>query len=80
MRKLILLVILFMTTVTLVSCNTQNNDNEDDNDDGYIDPLVAYGPNYKEENTVSNKEYLYGMCDLAWSEYSWNPNNPIDFK
>ena len=80
MRKLILLVILFMTTVTLISCNTtQDNNNDDDNGDGHIDPLVVYGPNYKEENTMANKEYLYGMCDLAWSEYSWNPNNPIDY-
>ena len=35
------------------------NDNADTNDDDVqIDPLVAYGPNYKEENTVANKEYF----------------------
>ena len=75
MRKIVLLFIMFMATITLISCDDDNNTN----DDLQIDPLVAYGPNYKEENTMVNKEYLYGMCDLAWSEYSWNPNNPIDY-
>ena len=75
MRKLILLVILLVSTIALISCN----EDENHQDDVQIDPLVAYGPNYKEENTMANKEYLYGMCDLAWSEYSWNPNNPIDY-
>lgn len=74
MKKIMLIITMIMTTIILISCN-----NEKTPEEPKINPLVAYGPNYKEENTVANKEYLYGMCDLAWSEYSWNPNNPIDF-
>ena len=71
MRKLTILFLLLLSIV-LIGCEDNQNGPE-------IDPLVAYGPNYKEENTMANKEYLYGMCDLAWSEYSWNPTNPIDY-
>ena len=60
MRKLILLVMLLVSTIALISCEEEGNQ-----DDVEIDPLVAYGPNYKEENTVANKEYLYGLCKLS---------------
>ena len=73
MRKIILLVMLLIFTMTITSCFDKVPDEPE------IDPLVAYGPNYKVENTTADKQYLYGMCDLVWSEYSWNPTNPIDY-
>ena len=75
MKKIGLLLVLFLMTITISACDYFGGP-----EDPQIDPLIAYGSNYKEENTVANKEYLYGMCDLAWSEYSWNPDNPIDYK
>ncbi len=70
MRKILLLIVMLLLPLTLVSCNEEEPE---------IDYLKLYGPNYKEENTVADKKYLYGMCDLAWSEYSWNPTNPVDY-
>lgn len=71
MKKVLLLILVILSSVILTACNS-----EDETD---VDYLKLYGPNYKEENTVAYKQYLYGMCDLAWSEYSWNPDNPADY-
>ena len=75
MRKLLLMATL-LSTLFLASCNTEVTPTPTEPE---IDPIILYGPNYKEENTWANKQFLYGMCDLAWSEYSWNPDNPSDF-
>lgn len=46
-----------------------------------IDYIEKYGENFKMENTKANKEFVYGMGDLAWSEYSWNAKgSQIDYK
>ena len=70
MKKIVVLLIMLMTIITLTSCNEEQPK---------VDPSILYGSNYKVENTIADKDYLYGMCDLAWSEYSWNPTNPIDY-
>ena len=63
------LILSLLSSVLLASCNNTNNN---DSESVTIDYLEKYGPNYKEENTIANKEYLYGMCDLAWSDVKWN--------
>lgn len=73
MNKKILNTILFaFMTFSSTSCTPTNSK---------IDYVAKYGENYKEENTMANKEYIYGMGDLAWSEYSWNPEGKrIDYR
>lgn len=46
-----------------------------------VDYQEKYGENFNIENTKANKEFVYGMGDLAWSEYSWNAEGKkIDYK
>lgn len=58
-----------LATLLCSSCNISSTSEE-------IDYEKLYGKNYKVENTTADKQYLYGMCDLGWSEHSWN-NPPI---
>lgn len=72
MKKLCLVVVMLLNLFSLVSCGEEKEE---------INYLELYGPNFKEENLKpANKDNLYGMCDLAWSEYAWNKKNPIDYK
>lgn len=73
MKKIIMLFIFGLLISVLMSCDEKESEPE-------IDYAAKYGLNYKLENTTADKKYLYGMCDLAWSEYMWNPNSPIDYK
>ena len=71
MKKIILVLVIALITFSLISCNDEKEE---------IDYLALYGPNFKEENMKPiNKDNLYGMCNLAWSEYAWNQKNPIDY-
>lgn len=57
---------------TLLCCSCNNVSTSSD----ISDLEKMYGKNYKVENTIVDKQNLYGMCDLGWSEHSWN-NPPI---
>lgn len=73
MNKLAKISLLSLMLASFVSCTTNNESS--------INYQEKYGDNFKIENTTANKEYIYGMGDLAWSEYSWNPEGKkIDYK
>lgn len=65
------LILTMLSSVVLMSCNNNVQSNSD--------IVTDFGDNYKEENSIANKKYLYGMCDIAWSDVSWK-NPSIDHK